>query len=229
MTSVPSLGSAPKAVCFDLDGTLLDSLDDLADSMNAALREFGHPEHPTRDYRYFVGEGARLLVQRTLPEGHCDPETIEAVFQRYQSIYHANWNNKTRPYSGIPELLDALQARGLPLTVLSNKPHASTVKCVAEMLGRWKFEVILGQREAVPRKPDPAGVLEIAETLQLAPGDLLYLGDTAVDMQTASSAGCIAIGVLWGFREAEELWENGAQHLIETPLELLELLPPSGG
>ena len=225
MTSVPPIDSIPQAICFDLDGTLLDSLDDLADSMNAALREFGHPEHPTRDYRYFVGEGARLLVTCTLPEVHRDPETIETVFQRYQAIYRENWNRKTRPYRGIPELLDALQARGLSLTVLSNKPHAFTVACVQELLSAWDFDVILGQRDSVPRKPDPAGVFEIAEKLRLAPSDFLYLGDTAVDMQTATAAGCVTVGVLWGFRKAEELRENGAQHLITTPLDLLELLP----
>ena len=225
MTSVPPVDFTPQAVCCDLDGTLLDSLDDLADSMNAALREFGPPEHPTRDYRYLVGEGARLLVTRTLPEAHRDPETIETVFQRYQGIYRENWNCKTRPYPGIPELLDALQARGLSLAVLSNKPHAFTVACVQELLGAWDFEVILGQRDSVPRKPDPAGVFEIAEKLRLVPSDFLYLGDTAIDMQTATAAGCVAVGVLWGFREAEELLENGAQHLITTPLDLLELLP----
>jgi len=226
MISVPPLNSAPKAVCFDLDGTLLDSLDDLADSMNAALREFGHPEHPTNAYRYFLGDGARVLVTRTLPEAHRDPETVETVFQCYQAIYRKSWHNKTRPYSGIPELLDALQARDLPLTVLSNKPHASTVVCVEEILKDWGFKVILGQRDSVPHKPDPAGVFEIAEKLQLAPGDFLYLGDTAIDMQTATAAGCVTVGVLWGFREADELREHGAQHLIATPLDLLKLLPP---
>ncbi|MDP7317713.1 MAG: HAD family hydrolase [SAR324 cluster bacterium] len=225
MSSVPPLESPPKAICFDLDGTLLDSLVDLADSMNAALREFGHPEYPTRAYRYFVGNGARALVTRTLPEVHRDPETIEVVFQCYQAIYRANWNNKTRPYPGIPELLDALQARDLPLTVLSNKPHASTIVCVEEILKDWEFDVVLGQRDSVPHKPDPAGVFEIAEKLQLVPSDFLYLGDSVIDMQTATVAGCVIVGVLWGFREGDELRQHGAQYLIETPLDLLKLLP----
>ena len=115
--------------------------------------------------------------------------------------------------------------RDLPLTVLSNKPHASTIVCVEEILKDWEFDVVLGQRDSVPHKPDPAGVFEIAEKLQLVPSDFLYLGDSVIDMQTATVAGCVIVGVLWGFREGDELRQHGAQYLIETPLDLLKLLP----
>ena len=131
---------------------------------------------------------------------------------------------KTRPYEGVPALLDALTARGTPMAVLSNKPHDSTLAVVASFLARWHFAAVFGAREAIPVKPDPAGALEIAGLLGLPPADIAYLGDTNTDMQTATAAGMFPVGALWGFRTADELLENGARALLETPLELLPLL-----
>ena len=135
-----------------------------------------------------------------------------------------SWNVHTKPYEGIPELLDALAARGLKMAVLSNKPDEFTKRCVDEYFGLGRFEAVLGQREGVARKPDPAGALEIAERLGLPPECFVYLGDTAVDMQTAQSAGMYAVGVLWGFRPLEELREGGARAVIRQPMELIGLL-----
>lgn len=213
-----------QAVLFDLDGTLLDTLADLGNAMNRVLAAQGLPGHPLEAYRYFVGEGARLLVTRALPENRRDEATIAACLAAFQADYNQNWRVETKPYPGIPEMLDALTARGLKLAVLSNKPHDFTQRCVHELLPRWTFEPVFGLRETVPRKPDPAGALEIAACLNIPPAHFLYLGDTAIDMQTARAAGMFPVGALWGFRSAEELVEGGAEVLLEEPLGLLGVL-----
>jgi len=213
-----------QAVLFDLDGTLLDTLADLGNAMNRVLAAQGLPGHPLDAYRYFVGEGARLLVTRALPENRRDEATIAACLDAFQADYDQNWRVETKPYPGIPDMLDALTARGLKLAVLSNKPHDFTVRCVHELLPRWTFEPVFGLRETVPRKPDPAGALEIAACLNLPPANFLYLGDTATDMQTARAAGMVPVGALWGFRSAEELAESGAEMLLEEPVGLLGVL-----
>ncbi|MCK6628329.1 MAG: HAD family hydrolase [Anaerolineae bacterium] len=212
------------AVLFDLDGTLLDTLADLGKAMNRVLVAQGLPGHPLEAYRYFVGEGARLLVTRALPENRRDEATIAACLAAFQADYNQNWRVETKPYPGIPEMLDALTARGLKLAVLSNKPYDFTVRCVRKLLPRWTFEPVFGLRETVPRKPDPAGALEIAACLNIPPAHFLYLGDTAIDMQTARAAGMFPVGALWGFRSAEELEESGAEVLLEEPLGVLGVL-----
>ncbi len=213
-----------RAMLFDLDGTLLDTLDDLGDSINRALARFGFPGHPRDAFRYFVGDGVRMLVERALPEDRRDPATNEAVLKAYREEYRQGWNCKTRVYPGIPELLDALTARGIALGVLSNKPHDMTRKCVEGYLARWTFDVVFGQRDTVARKPDPAGALEAARHLDVAPAEVLYLGDTSTDMDTARAAGMFAVGATWGFRPESELREHGAQAIVHHPDDVLELL-----
>ena len=156
-----------RAVLFDLDGTLLDTLDDLGDSINRALVRLGFPTHGRESFRYFVGEGARMLVERALPEDRRDAATAEAALRAYREEYRTGWNIKTRIYDGIPDLLDALTARGIARGILSNKPHEMTLQCVQGYLARWSFGVILGQRDHVARKPDPAGAWEAAAALQV--------------------------------------------------------------
>ena len=210
---------------MDVDGTLLDTLQDLADSMNATLSHFGFPVHPVENYRYFVGDGMENLVRRSLPDSaKNDPRLISRCLEMMRQTYERNWNVKSRPYPGIPELLDALTARGLKMAVLSNKPHDFTLKVIAEFLAAWRFEAVMGERPPVPRKPDPSSALEIANVLGVEPAGFLYLGDTATDMKTANGAGMFAVGALWGFRNAEELIASGAARLIGKPAELLELL-----
>lgn len=213
-----------RAVLFDLDGTLLDTLDDLGDSINRALVRLGFPTHGRESFRYFVGEGARMLVERALPEDRRDAATAEAALRAYREEYRTGWNIKTRIYDGIPELLDTLTARGIALGILSNKPHEMTLQCVQGYLARWSFGVILGQRDHVARKPDPAGAREAAAALQVAPAEVLYLGDTATDMQTARAAGMFAVGAAWGFRPVQELQEHGAHAIVQHPRDVLEQL-----
>ncbi|MDR3556197.1 MAG: HAD family hydrolase [Syntrophobacteraceae bacterium] len=214
-----------KAILFDIDGTLLDTLQDLADSMNGALHRLGFPTHNLDEYKYFVGDGMENLVKRALPErARNDPRQVSGCLQILLEIYGRNWKAKTRPYPGIPELLDALSARGLKMAVLSNKLHGFTVKVVAELLAAWHFEPVLGERASAPRKPDPTSALEIARVLGIEPADFLYLGDTATDMKTAKGAGMFAVGALWGFRDSEELIAGGADKLISEPTQLLDLL-----
>ena len=213
-----------KAILFDLDGTLLDTLEDLGNSVNRVLAEKEFPTHDLDLYRYFVGDGALMLITRALPKQKRKNDVIQACVDAFQQDYSQNWKVKTRLYDGISEMLDELVTRNLKLAVLSNKPHKFTKQSVDKLLSNWRFEIVLGQRDAVPRKPSPEGALEIAEHLSIKPENILYLGDSAVDMQTAVAAGMFPVGVLWGFRSAKELNDSGAKALLERPLEVLSHL-----
>ncbi len=215
---------AYKAVVFDLDGTLLNSIDDIGDSTNRVLEKNGFPTHNMDTYCKFVGDGAINLIIRALPEDKRIDTIINTCYNSFLIDYNQNWNVKTKLYDGIPELLDELTSRKLKMAVLSNKPHKYTIQCMSGFLPNWNFDVILGQRDEVPRKPDPAGALEIADKLNIPPSDFLYLGDTEIDLKTSIEAGMFPVGVLWGFRSAEVLKENGAKVLIKKPLEALDLL-----
>jgi len=214
------------AVIFDLDGTLLDTLRDLSDSGNSVLAARGFPTHSMDDYRTFIGTGMENLVRAIFPEGE-KPETeeqIAKVLAEYRGFYAKNWKNTTKPYPGIPELLDTLAGRGIPIGVLSNKAHDFTVKCVDEFLASWKWDSVLGQREGIARKPDPSGALEIAKTVGLAPENCYFIGDSDVDILTGKNAGMHAIGVAWGFRDVDELTAAGAESVLGTPDDLLRIL-----
>jgi phosphoglycolate phosphatase len=213
-----------RAVLFDLDGTLLDTLEDIGRSANQVLEALGFPAHPIDAYREFIGEGVATLFQRALPPGSDEPDLVASCVERFRDIYGRGWNIATRPYPEIPELLDALSRRSLGLAVLSNKPDVFTRQCVSEYLARWPFGVVFGQREGVPRKPDPAGAFEVADRLGVSPAEIAYLGDSSIDMNTARRAGMLAIGASWGFRSEEELRSSGAAEVIARPFELLDLL-----
>ena len=217
-----------RAVLFDLDGTLLDTVQDLADSVNTVLRRFGFPEHDVQAYKYFVGDGVEELARRALPEGHRDQATLAKSMAAIREEYSHRWANNTRPYQGIPELLDALSAADVRMAILSNKPDDSTRATVSRLLPGWRFHPVVGASASVPMKPDPGGALAIARSLNLPPVAFIYLGDTATDMKTARAAGMYAVGALWGFRTAAELTQNGAQTIIEKPGHLLELLRADG-
>lgn len=215
----------PSAAIFDLDGTLLDTLRDLADSANAALTGNGFPEHPVESYRTFVGEGMSVLMERILPTESRSAETLEVVLKSYRAAYDVRWKATTALYPGIAELLTGLANRRIPLAVLSNKPQVYTEICMAHFLGQFPFEVILGQRDGIPRKPHPAGAIEIAQRLGVPAQEILFIGDTATDMDTATAAGMIPVGVLWGFRPESELRAHGAQRLVSHPEEILQWFP----
>lgn len=213
-----------KAVIFDLDGTLLDTLEDLADSMNAVLERNSYPTYPVDAYKYLVGNGMRTLVRRAFPDDMQEDENIDRGVSAMRDEYSRRWKNKTKPYNGIAEMLNNLVNRGLKIAVLSNKSDDFTKLIIKNLLPEWKFDLVFGERPGIPIKPNPAGALEIARTLEISPAEFLYLGDTGVDMKTAVSAGMYAVGVLWGFREAEELTECGAKLLISHPSSILDLL-----
>ncbi|MBN1356979.1 HAD family hydrolase [bacterium] len=212
------------AVIFDLDGTLLDTIADIADSMNITLAEHGFPGHGIEAYKSFVGDGITEFVLRSLPATHREPERICTLVAGMRAEYANRWRNNTVPFDGIPELLDALTSAGLKLAVLSNKPDDFTKMMIRALLPGWHFDPLLGARDQVPRKPHPAGALEIARYLTLEPGRCVYLGDSETDMQAAVAAGMIPVGVSWGFRSAGQLISSGAQTVIDTPAELLRLI-----
>lgn len=212
-----------RAVCFDLDGTLLDSLADLAFCTNEILWKRGFPKHDLEKFRYFIGDGARNLITRALPERIQDKKIIEECLVDFEKTYRENWDKNTLPYKGIPELLDALQRLGFKLTILSNKPHEFTLLTVENLLHNWDFDVVLGQNKKY-KKPDPAGFFEISKKLKIPSEEFIFLGDTGTDMKTAVAAGCFPVGALWGFRHEKELINNGARALVKKPIEILDLL-----
>lgn len=228
-----------RAVIFDLDGTLLDTLADVGNAANAALRDEGLPVHPLTKYRQLLGGGVQRLFADALPPG-ATPDQIARAIAAFRRHYDRNWNASTRPYPGIPELVAALERRGLRLAVLSNKPHDFTRACIAAHFGSaapdervpaprlgapiGPFQLVVGQREGTPVKPDPGTALEIAAALGVPPEQFVYLGDTSIDMHTARAAGMHPVGVLWGFRDRDELAESGAERLIASPGELQTLL-----
>ncbi len=213
-----------KAVLFDLDGTLLDTIEDISDSMNSVLAKNGYPVHDIEAYKYFVGDGMKTLVQRALPKGTYSTQQIDNYLQANKAEYARRWSDKTVLYPGIGGLLDGLTDKGINCAVLSNKPDAFTKQIVEKLLAGWNFYPIFGERLGIPKKPDPAGALEIASILKVKPEECLYLGDTGTDMETAKAAGMYAIGVLWGFRKADELLDSGARVLVSDPLQVLEML-----
>jgi phosphoglycolate phosphatase len=209
------------AAIFDLDGTLLDTLADIADAMNAVLVRMGFPAHDTEAYRYLTGDGVGALAERSIPQAARNEAAVAACIREFRSQYADRWGTKTRPYPGIPGLLAGLAGRGIRLSVLSNKLDEFTRRAVGEFLPGFDFSFVIGARPDLPPKPDPAGALLIASGLEIPPPQILYLGDTGVDMLTAVRAGMFPVGALWGFRDEKELRENGARAVISSPGELL--------
>lgn len=216
--------SKKQLVIFDLDGTLINSVADLGQATNHALQLHGFPMHDLSKYNYFVGNGVTKLIERALPEQFRDEATIEKVKSDFLDYYMRHKTDLTRPYDGIPELLHALQEKGVKIAVASNKFIAGTQALVKGFFPDIDFCAVLGQREGVPIKPDPYIANEAMQLAGVDRGDCLYVGDTATDMQTASNAGLESVGVSWGFRPVSELKDAGAAHIIDKPAELLSLV-----
>jgi len=199
-----------KAVIFDLDGTLLDTLLDLAAAVNLVLAANGFKTHPVEAYKYMVGRGMENLVRSALAAEKPDRATILDLQRQIETEYAKCWADTTGTYAGIPELLDGLTERSISMAILSNKPHSFMQLIVDRFFSSWHFQVVLGARETCPKKPDPAAVREIAAIFELRMDDILYIGDTDTDMQTAHNAGLLPANVLRGFRTEKELRDNGA-------------------
>jgi phosphoglycolate phosphatase len=217
-------GLAIKLVVFDLDGTLIDSLGDLADAMNGVLEGLGYPDHPRDSYRHFVGDGIEMLVRRALPSEFVDSTDIPRVVLTLREEYSTRWLATTRPYPGIPELLHELRSRGVATAVLSNKPDHATRAIVEQLFADHEFGVVRGALDGVPLKPNPAAVHEIVSRLGVTPQASAFVGDTPVDMATGVNAGTFTVGVTWGFRDRHELVAAGADRIIDEALQLIDIL-----
>jgi phosphoglycolate phosphatase len=213
-------------VIFDLDGTLVDTLADIADALNHVLEARGLPGHGLPDYRRMIGAGVELLIERAVPAS--EHRHSAAIIVEYRARYAQHMLDRSTPYPGIADLLAQLRARGVPLSVLSNKPDPATRQMIATLFPEVPFVDVVGQRPGRPRKPDPSVALELAARMKVSPERCTFVGDTDFDMQTACAAGMFAVGVTWGFRDGAELLQHGARALIDRPAELLELASAAG-
>lgn len=211
------------SLIFDLDGTLLNTIADLAHSTNYALEKSGFPTHAIEAYKYFVGNGINKLFERALPEGERTQENIARIRSAFLVYYDAHNADYTAPYPGIPELLSQLQADGMALAVASNKYQRATEKLVRQYFPDIRFAAVFGQREGIPTKPDPTVVRDVLQITGCTAEETLYVGDSGVDMQTAANGGLVSIGVTWGFRPRAELEECGARHIVDSPDEIRRL------
>jgi phosphoglycolate phosphatase len=215
-----------KTIIFDLDGTLIDSLEDIAVCMNQVLKELNLPTHEMNDYKYFVGGGISILVENALNALNQEiaDELKEIVTAKFKKIYDQKLHSKTKPYEGIYELLDELQKLDCNIGILSNKPHEFTVAYADSLFAKYNIKEVHGQKSDVPKKPDPIAAIAIANSFNTPCQEIYFVGDTMVDMQTAVNAKMIGIGVLWGFRDEKELNENGATFIVEHPLDILKII-----
>ncbi|OYP12817.1 phosphoglycolate phosphatase [Lachnotalea glycerini] len=213
-----------KACIFDLDGTLTDSVESIAYSANRAIQEYGFNPNPVEAYKMFAGDGADKMLKRSLiAAGDTNLFYFEQVKQRFQDLFAKDCMYMVKPYDGIVELLIELKNKNIKLAVLSNKPHNRAVDVVETIFGKNYFDIIIGQSDHINKKPSPDGALIIADELSLLTNECLYIGDTDTDMLTGKAANMFTVGVTWGFRDRQELIENHADYIIDSPLELLEI------
>ena len=212
-----------RTVIFDLDGTLLNTLDDLADAGNWVCEQRGWPTHSVEEFKYFVGNGLSKMIERISPEGFKAPEQVAETLAQFTPYYDAHKADKTAPYEGMTEALEELRAAGVQAAVLTNKAHA-LARSVMEHYYPGLFPVVQGAVPGFPTKPDPALLRRLMEELGADPADTLFVGDSNVDIRTAKNGGLKGCGVLWGFRTREELLAEGADHLVETPAQLVRLI-----
>lgn len=212
-----------KVAIFDLDGTLLNTLDDLANACNYALNKFSFPTHNVEEYKKFIGNGIYKLVERAVPNNKKDKVTVEKVLKTFSDYYNEHMIDMTKPYDGIVDILDELRAKGIKLAVVSNKKHEFTIEIVKKYFGD-RFDIVFGHRENYKEKPDPTSVLEVIEKLNILKSECIYIGDSNVDILTAKNAGVKSVGVSWGFRDREELANEGANYLADNNIELLNII-----
>jgi phosphoglycolate phosphatase len=215
-----------KLVIFDLDGTLLNTIEDLAQAANYALEKNEFATHSMASYPFFVGNGVRRLITRVLPEDHRDEETVNHLLKDFLEFYNEHCTQYTRPYDGMPELLSDLHDMGVRMAVASNKYQQAVDKIIGHYFPDINFVAVEGQREGVNIKPDPSVVFSILAQAQVAKADTLYVGDSGVDMETARRACVDSVGVTWGFRSEKELVEYHAGRIVHRPLDILPLIKP---
>ncbi|MBC8589479.1 HAD family hydrolase [Paratissierella segnis] len=212
-----------KGIIFDLDGTLLNTIEDISDSVNEVLRVFNCPEHNYDDYKLKLGSGFKSLLENSFPEG-TDEETILKGLDLFVKIYDKKFKNKTKPYEGISELLYELNKLGIKIGVNSNKRNDYTNELIKKFFEDISFVDIFGEREGIPKKPDPTTVLEISKHMELSLSEIVYIGDSKIDMMTATNAHIDSIGVLWGFRSLDELVKYNATYIVSEPKEILDII-----
>ena len=211
------------SIIFDLDGTLLNTIEDLANACNYALTTLGYKTHEVEKYKTFVGNGRYKLVERMLPEDKRSIENIEKALELFDSYYEKHMIDMTKPYDGIMEMLDCLINRGINIAVVSNKPHEFTTEVVKNYFGN-RFEVVYGHKKNTKEKPDPWAVLEVIDEFKVNKDECLYVGDSEIDINTAKNAGVKSVGVEWGFRGKGELESAGANYIVNKPEQILEIL-----
>lgn len=212
-----------KAIIFDLDGTLVNSIFDIADAMNSVLAQRNHQTYDYETYKTFIGHGLKSLIKNAIPKNEQSETTLEDCLKKMVQVYSEICTNKTRPYNGVLELLDALYSKDLKIGILSNKQDALTKKVAAELLPSY-IQPVIGLTKEHLKKPNPSVLISICKTLQVKPEEAIYVGDTNVDIQVAIAANIRPIGVSWGFRSVIELQEAGADTIINTPKELLQYI-----
>lgn len=209
-----------KGVIFDLDGTLLDTIEDIADSVNSVLKKHNFKTFPISKYKVFVGDGLETLMKRVVPKKFHNRKFISKLIRKMKKEYSLRWKNKTKVYPGVEQMLRKLQNKKVKIAVVSNKEDSFTKLMVKYFFPNIKFCYVVGAKKNLPIKPNPEGVLKIARKLNISPEEFLYIGDTATDMLTAVNAGMFPVGVRWGFRTKKELVKNGAKIVLNTPTEL---------
>ncbi len=212
-----------KAVLFDLDGTLADSLIDLADGVNRALTQKGYPTHPVDAFKYFVGDGIPKMIERALPEEHRNNDSVKEIKDIFMPYYAIHYSDNTYAYDGMPELVNTLKAKGFIVAVVTNKEQAMANEVVTSLYGDV-FDLIFGKRDGIPAKPDPTAALMAMKELGVTPDECVFIGDSGMDVATAVNSGAVPVGELWGFRKEDELLANGAKYIINKPNELLNII-----
>lgn len=212
-----------KAVLFDLDGTLVDSLTDLADGVNRAIAKKGFQTHPVDAFKYFVGDGIPKMIERALPENRRDSNTVNEIKKDFLEYYSLHYADNTYAYKGMPELVTTLKEQGFIVAVVTNKQQDMADEVVKSLYGD-AFDLIFGKRDGIPAKPDPTAALMAMEQLGVTPKECIFIGDSGMDVATAVNSGAVPVGELWGFRQKDELLKNGAKYIINKPEELLDII-----
>ena len=213
-----------KGIIFDLDGTLVNSIEDIADSMNTVLKQHYFPTHDIKTYQQLLGNGLKNLVSVSLPKNSRDDKLINSCLNLMIELYRNNCTNKTKPYNGIINLLDILVSHQLKIAILSNKADELTKKIVLNLFPNYNFDFVSGLIDEATKKPNPSVALQISKKLNIPPNQIIFVGDSSVDIKTATNAGMYAVGVTWGYRTKEELTANGANYILNHPLDLTNIL-----